>query len=169
MTIKRFSPEFLEILIEEAGQSPRFRQHRNTHKSYEDHCQRFLNAIGMDSYIRPHWHSLDPKTETLIAVRGMFALLIFEGDGTVQEVIRFGTEKYAEIEGLSVGVDLPPGTWHTIIALVPDAILLELKAGPFDSTAAKEPAPWAPAEGSVESFPYLQWLRGLLPRSICPN
>lgn len=164
MTVKRFSPEFLGTLIEEAGLSPRSRQHRNIHQSYEDPCQRFLNAIGMDSYIRPHRHSLDPKTETLVAVRGTFALVIFDDDGAVQEMVRFGTEKYGEVEGLSVGVDLPPGTWHTIIALVPDAVLLELKAGPFDSTAAKEPAPWAPEEGSVDALPYLQWLRGLLPR-----
>jgi cupin fold WbuC family metalloprotein len=164
MTVKRFSPDFLGTLIEEAARSPRSRQHRNIHQSYEDPCQRFLNAIGMDSYIRPHRHSLDPKAETLVAVRGMFALVIFGGDGAVQEVVRFGTEKYGEAEGLSVGVDLPPGTWHTIVALVPDAVLLELKAGPFDSKAAKEPAPWAPEEGSVDALPYLQRLRGLLPR-----
>lgn len=163
MTVKRFSPEFLVALIEEAGQSPRSRQHRNIHQSYEDPCQRLLNAIGMDSYIRPHRHSLDPKAETLVAVRGMFALVIFDGAGAVQEVVRFGTEKYGQqVEGLSVGVDLPPGTWHTIIALVPEAVLLELKAGPFDSMAAKEPAPWAPEEGSVDALPYLQRLRGLL-------
>lgn len=101
MTIKCFSPAFLGTLNEEAAQSPRSRQHRNIHQNHEDPCQRFLNAIGMDSYIRPHRHALDPKTETLVAVRGMFALVTFEDDGVVQEVIRFGTEKYAESEGLT--------------------------------------------------------------------
>ena len=108
MTITRFSPEFLGSLIDEAAQSPRARRHRNIHKSYDDPCQRFLNAIGMESYIRPHPHSLDPKAETLVAVRGLFALLAFDDDGKVQEVIRFGTEKYGEAEVISVGVDLPP-------------------------------------------------------------
>ena len=42
------------------------------------------------------------------------------------------------------------GTWHTIIARVPDAVLLELKAGPYDQNAAKEPAPWAPEEQTPE-------------------
>ena len=65
MTIARFSPEFLSSLIGEAAQSPRARQHRNIHRSYVDPCQRFLNAIGMESYIRPHRHLLDPKAETL--------------------------------------------------------------------------------------------------------
>ena len=159
MSITRFSPEFLGSLIDEAAQSPRARQHRNIHQSYVDPCQRFLNAIGMESYIRPHRHSLDPKAETLVAVRGLFALLVFDDDGKVQEVIRFGTEKYGEAEGLSVGVDLPPGTWHTIIALLQDSVLLELKAGPFDVKAAKEPAPWAPDEGSSQATLYLQEFR----------
>lgn len=160
MTVTRFSPDFLGTLIDEAARSPRSRQHRNIHQSYDDPCQRFLNAIGMDSYIRPHRHSLDPKAECLVAMRGLFALVTFEDGGAVQEVIRFGTEKYADVVDLSVGVELPPGTWHTIIALVSDSVLLELKAGPFDPKAAKEPAPWAPDEGSVEALPYFQRLRG---------
>ena len=158
MTVKKLSAEFLGSLVAEAAGSPRARQHRNIHESYDDPCQRFLNAVGMESYIRPHRHSLDPKSECLVAVRGMFALLTFEDDGSIQEVIRFGTEKYGEGEGLSVGVDLPPGTWHTIIALVPGSVLLELKAGPFNPSAAKEPAPWSPDEGTSEGKGYLMQL-----------
>lgn len=162
MTVKKLSAGFLRSLIEEAAQSPRARQHRNIHESYEEPCQRFLNAIGMESYIRPHRHSLDPKLECLVAVRGLFALLTFDDDGSIQEVVRFATEKYGVDNGLSAGVELPPGTWHTIIALIPDSVLLELKAGPFDPRAAKEPAPWAPEEGSTDAAPYLQQLRSLI-------
>lgn len=162
MTVKKFSPEFLGSLVEEAAGSPRARQHRNIHESFDDPCQRFLNAIGMESYIRPHRHSLDPKSECLVAVRGMFALLTFEDDGAVQEVIRFGTEEYGKEDDLSVGVELPPGTWHTIIALAPGSVLLELKAGPFDPSAAKEPAPWSPDEGTSEGQEFLMKLRELV-------
>jgi cupin fold WbuC family metalloprotein len=118
-----------------------------------------LNAIGTDSYIRPHRHSLDPKAETLIAVRGQFALITFDDAGAILNIVRFGTETDATVP---VGADLPPGTWHTIIALVPGAILLELKAGPFIPNAAKEPAPWAPEEGTPEGNEYLQRLKGLI-------
>lgn len=162
MTATIFSPEYLNALINGAACSPRLRQHRNIHASHQDPCQRFFNAIGVDSYIRPHRHSLDPKAETLVAVRGLFALVIFDNEGTVQEVIRFGTEKYGGNGGLSVGVDLAPGTWHTIIALEPDSVLLELKAGPFDPNVAKEPAFWAPEEGSQESIAYFTRLKSLL-------
>lgn len=162
MTIKKLSPELLGSLVEKAAESPRARQHHNIHERYDDPCQRFLNAIGMDSYIQPHRHALDPKSECLVAMRGKFALVIFGDDGAIQEVIRFGTEKYGEDGGLSVGVDLPPGAWHTIVPLVPGAVLLELKAGPFNPTAAKEPAPWAPEEGAAEGHAFLMQLRGLI-------
>lgn len=155
MTLLRFSQDYLASLIDESMKSPRRRQHKNIHLSYEDPCQRFLNAIGVDSYIRPHRHSLDPKAETLIAVKGLFALVIFDDSGDVQEVVKFGTEKYCATLGISVGIDLPPGTWHTIIALEPGAVLLELKAGPFDPNAAKEPAPWAPDEQTQEGVAFL--------------
>lgn len=160
MTVQRFTPDYLASLVNEAERSPRARQHRNIHTSYEDPCQRFMNAIGMDSYIRPHRHALDPKAETLVAVRGLFALVIFDDSGNIQEVIRFGTERHAGSGDLSVGVDLTPGIWHTIVALQPGSILLELKAGPFNPNAAKEPAPWAPEEGTEEGLRYLQGLRG---------
>lgn len=162
MSVKKLSSDLLASLAEEASRSPRARLHRNLHESYEDPCQRLLNAIGMDSYIRPHRHALDPKSECLVAVRGMFALLVFDNAGVVQEVVRFCTEKYCDEGGSSVGVELPPGTWHTVIALAPNSVLLELKAGPFEPSAAKEPAPWAPEEGAIEAGPYLQRLRELI-------
>ena len=159
MTVKVFSVDYLDSLVEEASQSRRARQHRNIHERYDDPCQRFMNAIGVDSYIRPHRHSLDPKAETLIAVRGQFALVTFDDAGAVLNIVRFGTGTETKVP---VGADLPPGTWHTIIALVAGSILLELKAGPFDPNAAKEPAPWAPEEGTLEGMDYLQRLRALI-------
>lgn len=57
----------------------------------------------------------------------MFALVAFEHEGVAQEVVCFGTEKYGEAKGLSIGIDLPSGTWHIIVALVQDSVLLELK------------------------------------------
>lgn len=161
MTVKQLSPNFLAHLIQEAEHSPRSRQHRNIHTSHEDPCQRFLNAIGMESYIRPHRHALDPKAETLVAVRGLFALFTFEDGGEIWEVIPFGTELYANQGDLGVGVDLSPGTWHTIIASEPNSVLLEIKAGPFNPNAAKEPAPWAPMEATSEGMQYLEKLRAL--------
>jgi cupin fold WbuC family metalloprotein len=109
----------------------------------------------MDSYIRPHRHSLDPKTETIIAIRGLFALVIFDEQGAISRIERFGTESHCG----NAGVELAPATWHTILALTPHAVALELKAGPFQPAAAKEPAPWAPEEGGSDAIHYLRYLR----------
>lgn len=162
MTVKRFTNEYFGTLISEATLSPRSRQHSNIHQCYDDPCQRLFNAIGVDSYIRPHRHSLDPKDECLIAVAGLFALVTFSDDGTVSEVVRFGSEKYSTLENVSFGVELSPGTWHTVIALVPNSVIFELKAGPFDPKAAKEPAPWAPAEDSSQAASYVYQLNCLV-------
>jgi cupin fold WbuC family metalloprotein len=159
MTFQEISSGLLADLVSSAAASPRLRQHRNIHLSYDDPCQRLLNAIGVDSYIRPHRHRLDPKTETLIAVRGLFALLVFDNDGEVRQVRRFGTERYALEVGVSVAIELPPHAWHTVLALVPGSVLLELKAGPFDPLAAKEPAPWSPEEGTAMAADYFRRLQ----------
>ncbi len=160
MSVNVFFTDELYALSCEAKQSLRARQHRNIHESYEDPCQRLFNAIEVNSYIRPHRHSVDPKVETLIAVRGFFALVTFCDDGSLDKIVRFGTENYQNDKRNSVGVELEPGTWHTILALVSDSILFELKAGPFDPHAAKEFAPWAPEEDSIaEAQAYLQKLR----------
>lgn len=141
----------------EAQQSKRMRQHLNIHQNYEDACQRLLNAVGTDSYIRPHRHSLDPKTETLFAIRGRFALVLFEDRGVPHKIVLFGSGELNRSD--NVGVELQPGSWHTVLALTEGAILLEVKAGPFKADAAKELAPWAPEEGSESAEEYLSRLR----------
>jgi len=135
------------------------RQHLNIHQEYEDPCQRFFNALERDSYIRPHRHALDPKPEDLIAIRGMFALVSFDDGGEIAQIVKFGTEKFLDAGVIGVGVELAAGTWHTVLALSDGAILLEIKAGPFNPVAAKEPAPWAPEEGSAEASSYWRHLR----------
>lgn len=170
MTVQRFSADFLAGLSGDALRSPRGRSHSNVHTSYQDPCQRFFNAIGMTSYIRPHRHALDPKPETLIAVKGLFALLIFEQGGEIREIVCFGTERYGDGR-IDVGAEIPSDTWHTVIALEAHGVLFELKAGPFEPGSAKEPAPWAPEEGTAAAQPYLDELRararGSLSRYSC--
>jgi cupin fold WbuC family metalloprotein len=58
-----FGSEYLDELSGLAKVSPRLRQHRNIHTSYDDPCQRLFNAIEPESYIRPHRHAADPRDE----------------------------------------------------------------------------------------------------------
>ena len=154
--MKVFNADYLNNLSASARRSPRKRQHQNIHESYEDPCQRLFNAIEPGSYIRPHKHATDPRDELLIAVRGLMALILFDEQGIVIDIIRFGAGKSSE--GLSIGVEIPCNTWHTVVAMEADCILLEVKSGPFDPKQSKDLAPWAPDEHTVEASDYLNKL-----------
>ena len=163
MEIRSFSNTFLDDLNRESLLSVRKRKNCNIHYDYFDSCQRLFNAIGLDSYIRPHRHSLDPKYECLIAVSGLFGLFIFDDDGQILSITKFGSDLYRKAEKSCVaGVDIPPNAWHTVIALSSSAILFEVKAGPFNPLAAKEFPVWAPEEGEPSSADYLELLKGLV-------
>lgn len=160
MNIRRFDPAFLDDLVARASSSPRLRQHANLHASYAEPCQRLFNAIGVGSYIRPHRHMADPKTETLLAVRGRLTLVLFDEQGQVMQALPFGVGPGAE--DCDAGVELSPGAWHTVLADLPGSVLFEVKAGPFEPELAKELAPWAPAEGSAEAAAYTTELRRIV-------
>ena len=159
MTIKVFTSGYFGSLTSEASQSSRLRSHRNIHESYTEPCQRLFNAIGVDSYIRPHRHLLDRKPEFLIAIKGKFVFIEFDTVGNIQSVMRFGTEKYAQDEDMIMGLEISSGIWHTVLAEMPGSILLEVKSGPFVPSDSKEYADWSPREGSKESKEYLLYLR----------
>ena len=154
--MKIFTVDYLNELTAQAQGSLRKRQHRNIHQSYADPCQRLFNAIEPGSYIRPHRHVSDPRDELLIAVRGLMAMVTFDEQGMVTKVVRFGTDKNGE--GLAVGAEVPANIWHTVVALEPGCVLLEVKAGPFDSSQPKDLAPWAPDECGPNVKQYLEKL-----------
>jgi cupin fold WbuC family metalloprotein len=154
--MKVFGADYLNELTAQAQCSLRKRQHSNIHQSYADPCQRLFNAIEPVSYIRPHRHATDPRDELLIAIRGLMALMTFDEQGMVTKVLRFGADRNRE--GLAFGVEVPANTWHTVIALQPGCVLLEVKAGPFDPNQPKNLAPWAPDELSPAASPYLNQL-----------
>ena len=146
--MKVFSSQYFDELLHSANQSQRLRAHANVHCSYTDQCQKLFNVIKVNSYIRPHRHSLDPKEECLIAIKGLFGLIIFTDHGIIESITFFGSEKYSEKLLIAFGLELPAGVWHTVISLEDDSVLFEVKGGPFNPSLAKEFAPWAPEEGT---------------------
>ena len=159
--MKIFDVQYLVDLTSQAKVSPRLRQHRNVHQSYQEASQRLFNAIEPGSYIRPHRHASDTREELLIAVRGVMAMVTFDDQGAVTNVLRFGTEKHGD--AMAVGAEVSSSTWHTVIALEPGCVLLEVKAGPFDPNQPKDLAPWAPDESSDAASAYL----GRLLEKVC--
>lgn len=157
--MKVFSADYLNELTAQAQSSPRKRQHSNIHESYADPCQRLFNAVEPGSYIRPHRHATDSRDELLIAIRGLMVLVTFDEQGMVTGVVRFGADRNSE--GFAVGAEVPANTWHTVIALEPGCVLLEVKAGPFDPNQPKDLATWAPDEGAPAALPYMNQLISL--------
>jgi cupin fold WbuC family metalloprotein len=159
--VRDLSAALLDELVARAALSPRRRQHLNLHASHEEPCQRLLNAIGMDSYIQPHRHLRDPRHELLIAVRGSFSVFTFDDSGILIRRVRMEAGGTNADGSVGIGVETTPHDWHTVIANVPGAVLLEIKAGPFDPSVPKDLAPWAPVEDSDEAAAYFSALRGL--------
>jgi cupin fold WbuC family metalloprotein len=151
--MKIFDTQYLDDLTGQAKISPRLRLHRNIHQSYQDASQRLFNAIEPGSYIRPHRHASDPRDELLVAVRGVMAMVTFDDQGAVTHVLRFGADRHGK--KMAIGAEVSSDTWHTVIALEPDCVLLEVKGGPFDPNQPKDLAPWAPEESSDAASTYL--------------
>ncbi|MCF8151097.1 MAG: WbuC family cupin fold metalloprotein [Burkholderiaceae bacterium] len=155
--IRLIDAALLDELCLEAAASPRRRKNRNFHQTDNHPAHRLLNAMQPDSYIPPHRH-LDPnKDETFVVLRGLLGLLAFDDAGQVAKAVKVGAG------GTAMGVDIPHGTWHTAVALLPDTVFLEAKAGPYLPFSDAERAPWAPPENSPQAAAYLTALKSRLP------
>jgi cupin fold WbuC family metalloprotein len=145
--------ELVNGTVAHARTSPRRRVILPFHKTEAEPLHRMLNAIQPDSYVRPHRHLDPPKNESFLVLQGELAFFTFEDDGHIRECLQLaaGGERF--------GVDLAPGIWHTVLALVPDTVVYEVKTGPYLPANDKAFAPWAPAEGDVGAAGYLQRLR----------
>ena len=162
--MKIFDKSYFDSLTRQAAANSRLRQHLNIHESYEDPCQRIVNALEPNSYIPPHRHFSVRRNELMVALRGKMALVLFDEHGVVMEVLKLGCD-IAGSES-AAGVELPPETWHTVVALDSGCILLEIKAGPFDPSQSKDIASWAPEEGTPQARTYLQKLTTAIKGSI---
>jgi cupin fold WbuC family metalloprotein len=145
--------DLLDVVTDEAKNTPRRRKNFNFHAGDEASCNRLLNAMEPDSYIRPHRH-LDPeKDETLIVLRGRLGVVFFDGEGNVRETAVLTPE------GDAMGVNIPHGEFHTVACLESGAVFFESKAGPYRPLTTEEKALWAPGEGSDDAAAYLAGLR----------
>jgi cupin fold WbuC family metalloprotein len=164
--IKLIDTALFDEVSAEARTAPRGRKNRNFHPRDDYPGHRLLNAIEPGSYIAPHRH-LDPhKDETMVVLRGMLGLVVFDDAGRVSQVQKVGAGGTASAVSAAntgtphgvVGIDIPHGTWHTVFALEPGTVFLEAKSGPYLPLAEAERAPWAPAENAADAPAYLAGL-----------
>ena len=113
-----------------------------------------LNAIEPGSYIRPHRH-LDPdKMEMFVVLKGNGAVITFDDNGQMLECFML------EADGEMLGVELPPGVWHTVVSMEEGTVFVEVKDGPYLPSTDKDFAAWAPLPDTPEADSYMADLLG---------
>jgi cupin fold WbuC family metalloprotein len=145
----------LDSVSAQAKEVPRLRKNHNLHASPEEPCNRLLNGIEPGSYIRPHRH-LDPtKDESIVILRGVLGVIIFDESGAVirKALLTPGSD--------AVAVNIRSGVFHTFVSLEENTVFFEAKAGPYKAVSSEEFASWAPSEGSTEAAAYLETFKKL--------
>jgi cupin fold WbuC family metalloprotein len=147
--IRLIDRELLDEVSAEACNSPRKRKNRNFHASDDAAANRLLNAVEPGSYVAPHRHLEPGKDETFVVLRGRFGLVLFDDAGRVIQTHLVGAGSDVS------GVDIPQGTWHSIVSLQSGGVFFEAKAGPYTPLTAAERARWAPAENDAGAADFL--------------
>lgn len=146
-TIKRLDQALFDTIAAQAQASPRLRQNYNLHE-HTERVQRFINVLQPGTYVRPHCHLRDSGIngfEFFLVLQGELGMVIFDAQGTVIHTESIGGASP------TYGVELATGTYHTLVALAPNTVVLELKEGPYDPQADKNFLPMFPLEGAVET------------------
>jgi cupin fold WbuC family metalloprotein len=146
-SLQRLDQELFDRVAAEARALPRLRRNHNLHRE-PDPVQRFLNVMQPGTYVRPHRHLRSRPGagfECFVVLQGAIGLLLLDPDGQVVQRERLAAA------GPLRGIQLAEGILHTLVALEPDSVMLEIKEGPYEPTADKDFLPGFPAEGSDEA------------------
>lgn len=150
--MKTLSAQDIKALRQTAQTSPRQRAHLNIHTSLDAPIQRLFIVLQPDTYVRPHQHSEDHKWELILLVEGAASVLILDAAGQLLERVELCTDGTRMLE-------LPPYTWHTLVAQAPDTLVFEVKEGPYTPASDKDFGAWAPQEGNAACAAHLAWWR----------
>ena len=121
--MERINKELLDSVSEKAKVSPRLRMNYNFHKSLDEKCHRFLNAVEPGTIVPIHKHPT--KDETFVILRGKVKVTTHSDDGAVIDSVLL-----CPYNG-QYGVNIPKGVWHTLESLEAGSVIFECKEGPF--------------------------------------
>ena len=115
----------LDKLTAEAQASPRLRMNLDLRNSDADSSQRMLNAIEPGSVVPIHRHQ--KTSETVVVLRGRVVEEYYD------DLERMCTATYDLAAGGPIfALNIPAGQWHTLRALDPGTVILEMKDGPYE-------------------------------------
>lgn len=129
--------EITEKLRLDSLNSERKRSHFLLHGSHHDKVQRLLIHFLRGSYVEPHYHELAHQWEMFVILSGEIKICIYNEEGAVIKTLLAGPENSLSI------LELSPGDIHSVECLSDEAMILEVKEGPFDNNYAKAFPAWA--------------------------
>lgn len=131
----RIDNNLMDNLILKAKKSERERLTHNFHESNDEVIQRFINAVGPKSYVRPHKHLDSP--EVFIILKGEMWIVEFDDNGKIKD------KCLIKPSGVR-GVEVKANSWHSMISLKPDSVVYIVLKGPYDPEKHKIFPDWAP-------------------------
>lgn len=146
--------EEIDALIVQAGRLEGRRMALTLHKQGES-VQSRINAMLPHAYVRPGKHENSAAGVLFSVLRGRLACLQFSELGQVEAV------HILDANGPLRIADIPPGVYHTLLALGPAAVL-EIIRWPCEGAADTQPAAWAPPEDSPAAADYVLHLQAIV-------
>ena len=129
--MRKITQSDIELLFEQASNSPRKRAHLSLHASFDDKVQRLYIALLKGSYVEPHYHALAHQWEMFIVQSGVLKVTLHHKDGSVISSCLVGDEQDTQ------AIEFNPGDVHSVECVSEHALMLEIKEGPFVEMHAK--------------------------------
>ena len=101
--------QLLNLVSEQAKDSPRLRMNYNFHQSLDNKCHRFLNTVEPGTVVPIHRHPM--KDESFVILRGKVRVTTHNDDGSIIEDVVLSQESG------NYGVDILKGVWHKLESL----------------------------------------------------
>jgi len=134
--VRTFGINEFESLFQDAVLSTRKRTHLNLHSSFDDKVQRLYIAMLKGSYVEPHYHELPQQWEMFFVLQGVIRLVLYNVDGSVKDSLLLG-------DGYDIqSMELQPNDIHSVECISDQALMLEIKEGPFVLEFAKSLPVW---------------------------
>ena len=101
--------------------------------------------------------------EFFLVIQGELGIIILDECGQILDT------ELLSAKGSTRGVELPEGTYHTLVALAPDTVILELKEGPYEPSTDKEFLDAFPSEGTPAALQVVETWQGYFSRFKPPD
>ena len=156
LALKCLTQDLINHVAEQARNSPRQRQNYNFHDLSEN-VNRFLNVFQMGTYVRPHRHLRPPDIngfEFFLVLQGALGIIFMDETGHIVHT------ELVSARGSTLGIEVPEGIYHTVVALARDTVTLEVKEGPYNPSTDKEFLEMFPTEGTPEATHWVETWQG---------